>query len=83
MGCFDQCIDGTATAEELYAAVKKMSASIKSEDTRKWFDSMTTAVMNDETEVNKSKNRQRMREVRAKMAGLRLVDNSEREAVGE
>jgi len=83
MGCFDQCIEGTATAEELYAAIKKMSASIKNDETRQWFDSMTTSVMNDETEVNKSKNRQRMRNVRIEMSKLKLVDNADREAVGE
>jgi hypothetical protein len=83
MVCFDQCIDGLMTAEELDGVRKKMGASIKDDDAKKWFESMTNSVMNDDTEVNKSKNRQRMREVRAKMAGLRLVENRDREAVGE
>jgi len=80
MGCFDQCIDGLMTAEELDSVRKKMGASIKDEETQRWFESMTNSVMNDDTEVNKSKNRQRMREVRTKMAGLRLVSDRERES---
>jgi hypothetical protein len=81
MTCFDQCTEGLMTAEELYAVQKQMSATIEDDAAQKWFDRMTDSVMNDEAEVVKSKNRQRMRLVRAKMAGFRAVEKGEREAV--
>jgi hypothetical protein len=59
-----------------------MSSSIRDNVTKKWFEAMTVSIMNDETEVNKSKNRQRMREVRAKMAGFKMAGGTDCGSVG-
>lgn len=76
MICFDQFIDSVMTDSEFKVVVTKMKAAITNEDTKKWFEVMVSSVMNDEVEVNKSKNRQRMRIVRAKLAGLKLVEEN-------
>jgi hypothetical protein len=81
MICFDQFIDSVQTDDEFKKAITKMKAAITNEDTKKWFETMVSAVMNDETEINKSKNRQRMRLVRAKVAGLKLVGENDPDSV--
>lgn len=76
---FDQYIDSVMTGSELQTVITKMEEAISNKETRIWFTAMVHAVMDDEMEVNKSKNRQRMRGIRAKLAGFRLIgeDNSD------
>lgn len=80
--CYDQFVNSTMTLEELKSVIKKMKATISKDDTKKWFTGMVNATVTDETEINKSKNRQRMKELRAAAAGLRVIDEKECGGVG-
>jgi len=74
--CWDQFVESTLTQGEFDIVVEKMQESIKNEATRKWFDETILSIFNDDVELRKSRNRQHMQQVRAKIASLKVYKNS-------
>lgn len=74
--CWDQFIEMVMTQGEFDSVIQKMQDSIENEDTKKWFKETIIAVLNDDMELRKSRNRQRMQQVRARIAGLKVVSES-------
>lgn len=74
--CYDQFINSLLTKDEFQAVHQKMKDSIAQESDQKWFIHCTDAIMGDEEELLKSKNRQRMQRIRADLKGIREVEKS-------
>lgn len=72
--CYDQLVNSHILQDEFVSAWNKMKDSIVDDDTKKWFDSISSSILNDEAELLKSNNRLRMQKVRAALAGIRVVN---------
>jgi len=73
-GHYDNFINSLSTKEEFQLTIKKMKDAIQQEDTKKWFIDSTNAILGDEEELRKSKNRSQMQRVRAELAGIKIVN---------
>lgn len=72
--CYDLLVNSQLLPDEFEQSWNKMKASIIDPDERKWFDSVSGSILNDETEMLKSNNRLRMQKIRANLAGLKSMD---------
>lgn len=72
--CYDQLVNSQLLPDEFQITWNKMKDSIVDADTKKWFDSVSSSILNDESELLKSNNRLRMQKIRAKLSGLKVVN---------
>jgi hypothetical protein len=70
---FDQYIGSLMTEKEFNIVIKKMKKTITDPGTDIWFREMVDAMLNNDEEIRKSKNRQRMQKMRANNAGFEEV----------
>lgn len=75
--CYDQLVNFQLLPAEFKTAWDKMKDSIVDVETKKWFNSVSNSIFNDEAELLKSNNRLRMQKIRAALAGIRVVNGND------